>query len=542
MQTSTSPATLPFDISTYPKLDPKQAGHLRHYHNLLAQKDGEWHHFGTQEGSQEWDDAYRYQLATMTYAMAVTHYHRLPILKGVFKPLIRRAIHKMLLRQVWEYWFNTSHAGIATMPNLKELRKPWADPIKQENIMYSGHLLLMTSFYAMLFDDDEFEREGSIRLLWNPLFWGLGDEEFVYDNRSVQREILRQMEENDWVGVCCEPNAVFVVCNQFPIIAMRLNDSRDGTNVVEGVLKKYTDALKRKNMIQEDGMCTLFYALDPGKALPSRQGAHTAWANAYMHSWNSKAVRSLYDQYTLGYITQIDGKIELQQTQVAGAFRNLVLVDGEPADSIETLKKARAAAKPEIQVLKTRMPYQTISWGNFSQMLSELGKKEELTAILEYADSHLNPTWEKGGLFYPRNDTVFDENENLVHMEPHSGNSGIGYGRLNVEDGQKKIWENPWTRETLANRPSIEGVTLADGFDFLRGTWDEERKAVIVTLRPWEDGTKKATLRVENLAKGSWNVFVNGSLRSIHEATTGVSVEVVSGGAREELDVVVLRQ
>ncbi|KAF2168807.1 hypothetical protein M409DRAFT_20824 [Zasmidium cellare ATCC 36951] len=524
--TPKTPAILPFDISTYPKLDHKQAGHLRHFHNLLAQPDGEWHHFGSQEPSQEWDDAYRYQLATMTYAMSVAHFHRLPILKGVFKPLVRRAIHKMLLRQVWGYWFNTSHAGIATMPNLKELRKPWADPIKQENIMYSGHLLLMTSLYATLFDDDEFEKEGSIKLLWNPLFWGFGDEEFVYDNRSVQREILRQMEENDWVGVCCEPNAVFVVCNQFPIIAMRLNDTRDGTSVVEGVLEKYQDALKRKKMVQDDGMYTLFYALDPGKALPSRQGAHTAWANAYMNSWNSKAVRGLYDQSTLGYITKIDGKIELQQTQVAGAFRKLVLVDGEPADSIETLKKARA----------------TISWGNFSQMLSELGKKEELSAIQAYADSYLSPMWENGGLYYPRNDNVFDKNDNLVHMEPHSGNSGIGYGRLNVEDGQKKIWENPWTRETLANRPSIEGITLADGFDFLRGTWDEERKAVIVTLKPWQDGATEANLKVENLPKGSWNVYVNGSLRSMHEAGTSVSVGVATKSAREEVNVVVLRQ
>jgi hypothetical protein len=88
--------------------------------------------------------------------------------------------------------------------------------------MYSGHLLLMTSLYAMLFDDDEFEQEGSIVFNWNPLFWGLGSEKFVYDNRSLARVIVRQMEENDWVGVCCEPNAVFVVCNQFPVSANTL--------------------------------------------------------------------------------------------------------------------------------------------------------------------------------------------------------------------------------------------------------------------------------------------------------------------------------
>lgn len=162
-------------------LDAKQAGHLRHFHNLVSQPDGEWHHFGTKEGHQEFDDATRYQLATMAYAAGAAHYHRLPALKGPFKLLMRQMIHKMLLREVWGYWFTSSHGGNLFDPSLTELRKPWADPVVKENIMYSGHLLLMTSLYAMLFDDDEFEKPGSLTFRWNPLFWGLGPQEFVYE-------------------------------------------------------------------------------------------------------------------------------------------------------------------------------------------------------------------------------------------------------------------------------------------------------------------------------------------------------------------------
>jgi hypothetical protein len=51
----------------------------------------------------------------------------------------------------------------------------------------------------------------------DPLFWGMGTETFSYSNRSLQKVIFDQMERNDWVGVCCEPNMVFVVCNQFPV-------------------------------------------------------------------------------------------------------------------------------------------------------------------------------------------------------------------------------------------------------------------------------------------------------------------------------------
>jgi hypothetical protein len=206
------------DLSKYPKLTSEQAGHLRHFHNLANQRDGEWRHMGTQEPMQEFLDAYRYQLATMAYATAATHFHHHNALRGVYKPLMRSIIHKMLDRQVWGYWFSTSLGGVACDPSLTELRKPWADPIARENIMYSGHLLLMTSLYSMLFDDDEFERQGSLVFHWNPLFYGLGPETFHYTNQSLQEAILREMERNGWVGVCCEPNAVFVVCNQFPVI------------------------------------------------------------------------------------------------------------------------------------------------------------------------------------------------------------------------------------------------------------------------------------------------------------------------------------
>jgi hypothetical protein len=110
------------------KLSPEQAGHLRHFHNLASQLDGEWSLMGSQEPGQKWLDGYRYQLATMAYAAGAAHYHRLPALRSVFKTLLERLIHKMLRRDVWGYWYLTSQGGKVLDPDLKELRKPWADP------------------------------------------------------------------------------------------------------------------------------------------------------------------------------------------------------------------------------------------------------------------------------------------------------------------------------------------------------------------------------------------------------------------------------
>ena len=75
----------------------------------------------------------------------------------------------------------------------------------------------MISLYEMLFDSDDYEQEGSIAFNWDPIFWGFGPEKFQYSRRSIQDAILKEMEMNGWVGVCCEPNMVFVVCNQSPV-------------------------------------------------------------------------------------------------------------------------------------------------------------------------------------------------------------------------------------------------------------------------------------------------------------------------------------
>ena len=216
MRVSLNPR-LPVDVSKYDKLDKNQAGHIRHIHNLVSQLDGQWNHMGGEESMQEYFDAYRYQLANLAYTVAVAHYHRMPAMRSVFKPLLRRIIHKMLLPDVWAYWYNTSQSGNKLDPGRTEARKPWADPVCKENIMYSGHLLLMTTLYAMLFDDDEFEKPGSISFTWAPMFWGFGPETYSYDTGKLQDIIFAEMEQNKWVGVCCEPNVVFVVCNQYPV-------------------------------------------------------------------------------------------------------------------------------------------------------------------------------------------------------------------------------------------------------------------------------------------------------------------------------------
>lgn len=83
-------------------------------------------------------------------------------------------------------------------------------------VQYSGHLLLLVSLYTMLFAMDTFDKDDSLVFNWDPMFWGI-PEKFSYTRATLQTAILKEMERGNWMGVCCEPNLVFIVCNQFPV-------------------------------------------------------------------------------------------------------------------------------------------------------------------------------------------------------------------------------------------------------------------------------------------------------------------------------------
>lgn len=258
-----------------------------------------------------------------------------------------------------------------------------------------------------------------------------------------------------------------------------------------------------------------------------------------MNAWNPDHVRSLYEKQTLGFLTHFNGKTELHPTRIALAFRKLVLDGAEDPGNLFTLRKAQ---DPSRQVLNAKMPFETMNWGCFTMMLSELGKRKELADLLEDADARLQPQWENGGLFYPRSDELADEHWRLTHMDPHSGNGGIAYARLNVEDGQRMMWEHAWTRELLASRPWIDGVTFSDDIDFLRASWDGQKSAMIMTVRRWKDELKSQTIIIRNLGGGRWATYVSGTMRKVDDLASAGDIEVMVEVGPEEIDIIIEKQ
>ncbi|KAJ6489608.1 hypothetical protein C8R47DRAFT_1014826 [Mycena vitilis] len=539
---SSWPKTLPPGLlHNSQKLSLSQAGHLRHFHNLSTCPNGEWPHMGTQAPGQEWLDALRYQLSTMAYAAGAAHYHRLPALRSVFKPLFENLIAKMLKKDVWAYWYMTSQSGRMTDPDIEELRKPWANPIVRENIMYSGHLLLMVALHGMLFNDDKYDAPDALVFNWNPIFWGMGPERFSYNRTTLQEAIIKEMERENWIGVCCEPNCVFVVCNQFPMIAMRYNDVRTGTNIVDGVLEKYAKAWEsQKGFLQDDGLFVDFYRTRQSQRIPAGGVGFTAWTCAFMNSWNSEEVHALYPAQSLGFLSKIptEKRVNVNTTAVGHAIRTLVKQSpNTDPDAPETIRKARDIAGPA-----PAREFSRPDFGYVVQWASEVADAPTLDGLLRHADMFLKPTWEKGGLFYPRCDVPEDAAGNWTRMDAYTGNAAIAYARLNVHDGQKTMWAAPWTREHFERAPYVDGVDLASGVDFLRGAWDAEAGAMVLTVRTW-DGSKTTINPVfRNLPLGTYGVYIDGEFSEARSVTwVGGSIAMTLEAGGQELDCVLLK-
>jgi hypothetical protein len=176
--------------------------------------------------------------------------------------------------------------------------------------------------------------------------------------------------------------------------------------------------------------------------------------------------------------------VNSNSTAVGSAFRTLVKEGADP-DAPATLHSAREIAGPPA---KSTFSYP--DFGYVVQWVSEVGSAATLDGLLRHADVFLSPTWERGGLFYPRYDEPEDAAGNWTRMDSYTGNAAIGYARLNVADGQRKMWEAPWTREHFARTPYVDGVDLSSGVDFFRGAWDADVGAMIVTLRTWDGSSK----------------------------------------------------
>ncbi|MBP2334889.1 hypothetical protein JOF41_001067 [Saccharothrix coeruleofusca] len=410
-------------------LTDEQLGHLRHFDNLSRRQPNDWSLMQGKGANQEDFGGYRFQLAYMAYALALTHRNRLPAAPGLFQPVIQRLIDKILLPEVWMYWRDVGRGGSVFNAALAgSLGEEW-DPVARDNIMYSAYVQSMALLHDYLFDSDRYASEGSLTFqYWSP-FWGGERKRFPYDREKLNEHIYWQMVSNGYLGVACEPNCVFQICNQPAILGFRLHDLITGGSRAEEVVAGYERAWRDFGRLDSNGHYNMMILQDSRQVLPNALNAPwvDAWCGALMNMWNRGFVRSNYPHQ----ITKL----------VAVGPEGTLFVPSSP---------------PE-EMMGEPVVVDSCDFGWVAAWASEMGDENTSGGLLDHADRFMNPSRRDGGLYYPRNDALTDERGNRTEIEPMSGNVLLGYARLNVQDGLWTLFNEPWDRDRF-RQPALTAV------------------------------------------------------------------------------------
>ena len=101
------------------------------------------------------------------------------------------------------------------------------------------------------------------------------------------------------------------------------------------------------------------------------------------------------------------------------------------------------------------------------------------------------------------------------------------------------MWNEPWTRDLLSRRPLVDGVSFADGVDLLRGVWEEDQLAMIVTLNRWQNEPQSVMLYIRNPSAGEWITYVSGEVRQRTVLSSSGDLRVAEIVGLDEMNVVV---
>jgi hypothetical protein len=468
---------------TFLELDTLQAGHLRHIIRLSEQSPGDWSDMGPFDPTNEGDDAYRYQLAYMAYTLGMVQYHYTPAYRELIRKTFLKLIEKMLRHDVWGYWELSSRGGKVLDPDLEELSDGWVDPVIRKNVMYSGHLLMMVSLYEMLYRDGHFLKPGSLTFQSRPPFRGLGHQDFEYDLDKLANVIAEQFSNSGGLGCECEPNAVFVYCNQFPLLGLMHYDQARGTNLSGPLMDDFKKAWKAQSNLFQPGIShdlPVFYqvrqdiVVSEGAEENNEAASAVSWG-PLMHVWEKDYVESIYPAVVkdVRNTTKHGFSVSLEQFH-----RTHLDYQTQPSTDL---------VDPMMLGVHTH--------GMLALLAAELGDTETRDGLLEHADTVMRPTWKQGGLFYPRCDELNTER----YMTCTMGNALLAAARITPKNGFYDLYNAPWTSAEI-NTPQVVGVSFPRTI-ITSAAYDQQTETLRVVLRPGDDPKSYAQFEVTNLAE-----------------------------------------
>ena len=468
LATASTAAADPLTHADLPALDDADVGHLRQFITLARQAPDDW--TGWEATDQFGMEAYRYQIAFITYTLALQQYHYTPAYRELYRDTMRRLMERMIQKPVWEFWETTSKTEKQYDPDWDGPIAGWRDPVRKQNIMYSGHVAHMATLYEMFYRDFRWDAPGALTFRWDE------QEAFEYDLPKLMQVLHDQMANNPWGGIECEPNAVFPECNQHPVLAFMLYDHTRGTNLTAAAAR-FKELIDRAPMFDpETHEVVAWYRVKQGDVLSNsnpdvgmpqellvrpmvwlglvtfNSASACGWTGAFLHGWQPALVERHYPYQKAHHVKSDDTPIGIR---------------------LEMEKFA-----PQLGI------------GYFATLAAEVGDGETAEKLLAYADARYEPVWEHGRLRYPRRlEAKKFPTHNLTGKL-------LALARANRHDGIRQLHQEPWG-DVHFRYPLLEGV------DFPRvlvrqAHWDADGAALLFTLSPGA-ASGETTFRITQL-------------------------------------------
>ena len=410
-------------------LSDKQLGILNYFAHLtiLQAKNGTVNSTNfTAFGWEGWESNYnndqrflqavRYPLAFIGYAVSFIVY-KTPGYRELAINIVDNVIQRLLEEHQYEY-----------IENYWKDLKSFPDPVYVENIMYSGHLAMLIALYESISGNFKYSESGWF-FKWN------GEKRFHYNTTLLMNAILRQVKKDETGGVACEPNSIFVICNNHHRIAYQIYDAIHKTNYSQ-TNDKWEDWLKhhgRAPDILPDGDYRYFRIIyySPIHAWIPLYGTsgNDAWALTFMNSWikDKKFAADGYEQMLKSHQWK---QVSIEEAYLdAGYFGKLSELNTWLASSLFLSVENQYAS------VKTNKSFHVINW--FEKNFGALGGDTCKNSYSYNINDTEYQIWTTANLFLSMitNNKTFNEMYNNPFYEKHLNEpelTGIRFPELQV--------------------------------------------------------------------------------------------------------------
>ncbi|KIW04975.1 uncharacterized protein PV09_04137 [Verruconis gallopava] len=169
---------------------------FQHFVQIAHQEMDDWSNFVRIDQFQT--SALRYQLYNLQWTLAYVQKFYMPNFQGYIKEGQEKVIEKSTTEDVMNYWKWESLWGKFTLD--------W-DPVKRDNIMMTGYMLLCLALYEKLNGDDRYCKAGSLN------FRITENAQYHHDTKSIFEALMMNWDKCSYTLFPCEPNWIYTLCN-----------------------------------------------------------------------------------------------------------------------------------------------------------------------------------------------------------------------------------------------------------------------------------------------------------------------------------------